>query len=92
MPVLESDRPVCRENRTESTSWAKVSLKRNEMNKVLLDRYLCPEHFVDFQLIGQLSDDPGYFRFGPTRPAMEDPLQDFGPIGPTLPSTMLWQM
>ncbi len=65
MPVLESDRPVCRENRTESTSWAKVSLKRNEMNKVLLDRYLCPEHFVDIQLIGQLSDDPGYFRFGP---------------------------
>jgi len=45
MPVLESDRPVCRENKTESTSWAKVSLKRNEMNKVLLDRYLCPEHF-----------------------------------------------
>jgi len=50
MPVLESDRPVCRENKTESTSWAKVSLKRNEMNKVLLDRYLCPEHFVDIQL------------------------------------------
>ena len=34
------------------------------MNKVLLDRYLCPEHFVDIQLIGQLSDDAGYFRFG----------------------------
>jgi hypothetical protein len=34
------------------------------MNKVLLDRYLCPERLVDLQLIGQLSDDGGYFRFG----------------------------
>ena len=34
------------------------------MNKVLLDRYLCPEHFIDIQLIGELSDDAGYFRFG----------------------------
>jgi hypothetical protein len=65
MPVLESDGPVCRENRTQSSSWVEVPLKRNEMNRVLLDRYLCPEHFVDIQLIGQLSDDPGYFRFGP---------------------------
>ena len=60
---LESDRLACRENRTESTC-ANVSSRRNEMNKVLLDRYLCPERLVDLQLIGQLSDDAGYFRFG----------------------------
>jgi len=34
------------------------------MNRALLDFYLCPEHFVDIQLTGQLSDDAGYFRFG----------------------------
>jgi hypothetical protein len=34
------------------------------MNKVLLDRYLCPEPFVNIQQVGELSDDAGYFRFG----------------------------
>jgi len=61
--VLESDWLARREARTENCG-ANLSSRRNEMNKVLLDRYLCPEHFVDIQLIGQLSDDAGYFRFG----------------------------
>ena len=42
------------------------SFRRNKMNSALLDHYLCPEHFVDIQLDGQLSVEPGYFRFGQT--------------------------
>src|SRR5215471_6823430 len=37
---------------------------QNSMNRVLLDRYLCPQHFVDTQRVGDVSDDAGYFRFG----------------------------
>jgi hypothetical protein len=37
---------------------------RNTMNRALLDFYLCPEQFVEFELIGPLSRDTGYFRFG----------------------------
>ena len=34
------------------------------MNTALLDFYLCPEQFVDFELSGRLSPEAGYFRFG----------------------------
>ncbi len=34
------------------------------MNSALLDFYLCPEHFVNFELAGKLSDEAGYFRCG----------------------------
>ena len=34
------------------------------MNRALLDFYLCPEHFVDIQVDGQLSSAAGYFLFG----------------------------
>ena len=35
------------------------------MNTALVDHYRCPDSFADFELKGQLSDDSGYFRFGP---------------------------
>jgi hypothetical protein len=35
------------------------------MNTALIDHYRCPESFVDLNLTGPLSDDTGYFRFGP---------------------------
>src|SRR3989441_1262592 len=35
------------------------------MKQAIIDYYRCPEDAVDFQLAGKLSDDPGYFRFGP---------------------------
>jgi hypothetical protein len=35
------------------------------MNRALIDRYRCPENFVRFDLLGQLSSEAGYFRFGP---------------------------
>ncbi len=39
--------------------------RRSEhMNQALVDRYRCPEYFVRFDLLGQLSNEPGYFRFG----------------------------
>jgi hypothetical protein len=34
------------------------------MNKALIDRYRCPWSFVKFDLIGRLSNESGYFRFG----------------------------
>ena len=50
---------------THISSHEMDAFRKNALNgKALLDRYLCPEHFVDMQLIGQLSDDAGYFRFG----------------------------
>jgi hypothetical protein len=64
-PPLEPDGLVHRENRSQSPSSEKNSLRQNAMNRALLDLYLCPEHFVDIQLAGRLSDETGYFRFGP---------------------------
>ena len=43
---------------------ARSSGRPNAMNRALLDLYLCPEHFVDIQVEGQLSSAPGYFLFG----------------------------
>lgn len=63
-PALESDRPANCENRMQSPNREKVPFRENLTNKALLDRYLCPEPFVDMQLVGQLSDEAGYFRFG----------------------------
>jgi hypothetical protein len=63
-PALEPERQARRGNWTQNPS-EKVSSRENSMNRALLDRYLCPERFVDLQLIGQLSNDHGYFRFGP---------------------------
>jgi len=34
------------------------------MTQALVDRYRCPEEFLDFELAGPLSTDSGYFRFG----------------------------
>ena len=34
------------------------------MEQALIDRYRCPESFVKFDLIGRLSNEAGYFRFG----------------------------
>ena len=42
----------------------KVPGRANSMSQALLDRYLCPEGFVDIELTGRLSADAGYFRFG----------------------------
>lgn len=33
--------------------------------QALIDRYRCPEEFVDLQLTENLSEDSGFFRFGP---------------------------
>lgn len=50
---------------TQSPSYEMDVLRENAINgKALLERYLCPEQFIDIQPIGQLSDDAGYFRFG----------------------------
>jgi hypothetical protein len=35
-----------------------------DMEQALIDRYRCPEGFVKFDLIGRLSKEAGYFRFG----------------------------
>ncbi len=35
------------------------------MNQAIVDYYRCPENLVDFQLEGRVSEDPGYFCFGP---------------------------
>lgn len=35
------------------------------MNQALVDYYRCPQHLADFSLVGELSADAGYFRFGP---------------------------
>ncbi len=40
------------------------SRTNGEMNRALLDFYLCPERFVDFEISGRLSHTAGYFRFG----------------------------
>ena len=61
--ALESDR-WHRENWPQAPNREKVSSRDHSMNKAVLDRYLCPERFVDLQLMGQLSHDAGYFRFG----------------------------
>jgi hypothetical protein len=34
------------------------------MNRPMLDHYRCPESLGAFQLVGRLSEDPGYFSFG----------------------------
>jgi hypothetical protein len=34
------------------------------MTRALIERYRCPEEFLDFELAGPLSADSGYFRFG----------------------------
>ena len=34
------------------------------MTGALIERYRCPEEFLDFELAGPLSSDSGYFRFG----------------------------
>ena len=34
------------------------------MEQALIDRYRCPESLVKFELIGNLSKEAGYFRFG----------------------------
>lgn len=34
------------------------------MEQALIDRYRCPKSFVKFDLIGRLSNEAGYFRFG----------------------------
>ena len=35
------------------------------MNQAIIDYYRCPDDMVDFRLAGDVSKDPGYFRFGP---------------------------
>lgn len=39
--------------------------QRTRMNEAILDCYRCPEGFVDLGLVGQPSEKPGFFRFGP---------------------------
>jgi hypothetical protein len=56
-----SEEPVSRDQHTISGN---DSFRRNAMNSALLDFYLCPEEFADFELAGELSDEAGYFRCG----------------------------
>jgi len=42
-----------------------VSGTRTGMNGAFLDYYRCPESLAQFSLTGDLSDNRGYFRFGP---------------------------
>src|SRR3989304_8216134 len=35
------------------------------MKQAIIDYYRCPEDLADFQLAGQVFEDPGYFCFGP---------------------------
>jgi hypothetical protein len=63
-PAPQVDDAVGRENWIQRPGSGKVSCRENTLNRALLDRYLCPERFVDMKVIGQLSDDKGYFRFG----------------------------
>jgi hypothetical protein len=59
--IFWSDDPV---NRAPYAISGNDSFRRNVMNSALLDFYLCPEGFVDFELAGDLSDEAGYFRCG----------------------------
>jgi hypothetical protein len=63
-PQIRSQRQAPSENKIEETRSQQGSGKPNAMNQVLLNRYLCPERFVDLQLTEKLSEDAGYFRFG----------------------------
>jgi hypothetical protein len=38
---------------------------RRRSSKGEIDYYRCPEDVVDFQLAGKISEDRGYFGFGP---------------------------
>ena len=38
--------------------------RSERMEQALIDRYRCPESLVKFDLIGGLSKEAGYFRFG----------------------------
>src|ERR1700733_16039119 len=49
-----------------ATQIAQSHLSDDSMNQALLDRYLCPERFVDLRLMGELSKEAGFFRFGPS--------------------------
>jgi hypothetical protein len=61
--TLASDRPVLRESKPFRTI-GDHPFSKNTMNRALLDFYLCPERYVDFELTGELSGDVGYFGFG----------------------------
>ncbi len=41
------------------------SVERSVLKKALTDYYRCPDEFANFTLAGDLSAQPGYFRFGP---------------------------
>ena len=49
----------------EVSSSEEVVKSSRLLSQPLLDRYRCPENFLDFELSGDLSGDTGYFRFGP---------------------------
>jgi hypothetical protein len=55
--------------RQEDSVWARryaeISYTQASMNRAVVDHYRCPENFADFKLSDRLSDDAGYFRFGP---------------------------
>lgn len=42
-----------------------LSMRTRLSMQALRDRYRCPPEFIDFRLGGQLSQDAGYFQFGP---------------------------
>lgn len=46
------------------TSSSTLSYAKEQVNLAVIDRYRCPERFVDARLTGPLSSTAGYFRFG----------------------------
>ena len=44
---------------------ARTTKSERSPSQAFLDRYRCPANFLNIQLDGELSTDPGYFRFGP---------------------------
>jgi hypothetical protein len=61
-----SDRLVSQENRPQNQRGGSGFFTTNAMSNALLDFFLCPQDFVDFDLAGKLSDEAGYFRCGQT--------------------------
>jgi hypothetical protein len=46
-------------------SWATTVKEQNVQNQTLLDYYKCPEEFAEIELKGEVSDEQGFFQFGP---------------------------
>ncbi len=57
--------PAVRADALMTSRAAVATAPVRSINQPVIDYYRCPEHLVDFEVAGRLSDEPGYFGFGP---------------------------